>query len=443
MTLLILAVTFALGISALCSLLEATLLSYTPSQVAALQSRRPRVGAIWSRFKDHIERPISVILVINTAAHTIGATFAGAQFESVFGAQWILLFSIIFTYLMLQFTEILPKSLGVQYNTIVAPIMAPPLALAIRLLSPVLWFVHLINRPFERAKDGRRDNTLDEIAALAAMARLSESIDSQQERIIRAAGRLESLRVRQIMTPRTEMVALYVGESVADIAETVNKHPYTRFPLCDGDIDHVVGMVHIKDLFVRRPGSDAPLPGTITSGATTTVPESLDLLKLRRDILSFPDQLTALDALQQFQKARLHLAVVVDEYGATSGIVTLEDVIEELIGDVEDEFARKAAPLIKRQQNAWLASGRLPLHELREHLPELHEDFDEVDVDTLGGYIISAIGHIPDHGETMDIGLYTATVSSVDARRVKEVRIERRNEEPRDTGETEPPYGYE
>jgi putative hemolysin len=431
MTLLVFSVVFALGLSAICSLLEATLLSYTPSQVAALQAHRPRLGAIWDRFKGHIEKPISVILVINTAAHTIGATMAGAQFKTTFGENGLIIFSILFTYLMLQFTEILPKSLGVRYNYIVAPVMAPPLALAIRVLAPVLWFIHLVNRPFER-KHERTENTLDEISALAAMARLSELIDSQQERIIRAAGRLEELRVRQLMTPRTDVAALLVGESVGDIARTVNERPYTRFPLCDGDIDHIVGMVHIKDLFVRHP-DQAPLPGTITGGATTTVPESMDLMKLRREILVFPDQLSALEALQRFQRARLHLAVVVDEYGATAGIVTLEDVIEELIGDVEDEFARKAPPLIHANDDHWIASGRMPLHELNEHLPGFRADMDTLGVDTLGGYVVAAVGRIPHKGDAVEMGRYTVTVTSVDERRVKEVRVDQKPEEGEET----------
>src|SRR5690554_5478785 len=115
MTLLLVSVIGALTISALCSILEATLLSFSSSQVEAMAGRRPKIAAVWRDFKQNIERPIAVILIMNTAAHTIGATLAGAKFEETFGPQWLIAFSILFTYLMLQFTEILPKSLGVRY----------------------------------------------------------------------------------------------------------------------------------------------------------------------------------------------------------------------------------------------------------------------------------------------------------------------------------------
>ena len=142
----------ALAVSALCSLLEASLLSFPASQVATLSMKRPAVGAIWQKFKTNIEKPIAVILVLNTAAHTIGATLAGATFEKLFGAQWLFVFSLVFTYFMLQFTEILPKTIGVRYSGLMAPMIARPLDYMTRLLSPVLWFVHLVNRPFERGQ---------------------------------------------------------------------------------------------------------------------------------------------------------------------------------------------------------------------------------------------------------------------------------------------------
>jgi CBS domain containing-hemolysin-like protein len=233
MALLVFSVSLALGVSALCSLLEATLLSYTTSQVSALQTKRPRVGKIWQRFKDHIEKPIAVILVTNTAAHTIGATIAGAQFEQIYGEEWLIVFSIVLTYLMLQFTEILPKTIGVKYNHLLAPAIAPPLDLLVRVMRPILWFIHLVNKPFER-KSEIADTTLEEIAGLAASARLSQLIDPRQAEILHAASQIESLRVRQIMTPRVEIQYLRVGQPVEELLDILRNSPYTRLPLLRG-----------------------------------------------------------------------------------------------------------------------------------------------------------------------------------------------------------------
>jgi CBS domain containing-hemolysin-like protein len=134
MTVFLLSVLLALSISALCSLMEAALLSLSPSQVASISERWPRTGAIWQGFKANIERPIAAILILNTASHTVGASVAGAEFDQLFGNEWIWAFSLVFTFLMLQFTEILPKGVGVRYNRQVALWIARPLSVLIQLI---------------------------------------------------------------------------------------------------------------------------------------------------------------------------------------------------------------------------------------------------------------------------------------------------------------------
>lgn len=148
MTLFIVSILVALCVSFFCSLLEATVLSLTPTQVADISSKRPMLGNIWHSFKTNIERPLTVILVINTAAHTIGASVAGAQFSKLFGNKWIMLFSLVFTFLMLQFTEILPKTIGVKYNRKLAGFIALPLNMSVKALTPLIRLIHWINSFF-------------------------------------------------------------------------------------------------------------------------------------------------------------------------------------------------------------------------------------------------------------------------------------------------------
>ena len=148
MVLFFVSVIAALLISALCSLMEAALLSLRPSQIASISHRWPHIGTIWRDFKANIERPIAAILILNTAAHTIGASVAGAEFDRVFGDEWIWVFSLVFTFLMLQFTEILAKGVGVRYNRQVAVSVTRPLTILIRVMQPVVMFVHGVNRIF-------------------------------------------------------------------------------------------------------------------------------------------------------------------------------------------------------------------------------------------------------------------------------------------------------
>jgi hypothetical protein len=250
MLLLVVCILAAVIISALCSMAEAALLSLTPSQLAEVLGRHRRAALIWQRFKRHIEKPISAILIVNTAAATIGATIAGAQFEHIYGRGGLIIFSIIFTYLILQFGEILPKVLGVRYNRRLAVLVARPLDVLTTLLSPISYLVRLLTLPFA-IKDVQSPEAvaMREIMALASSARLSNLIDSRQERLIRAASHLPELCVRQIMTPRTEVLFLKVDDPLSEILQTIQQSAYTRLPLCENDMDHVIGVVHVKDLF--------------------------------------------------------------------------------------------------------------------------------------------------------------------------------------------------
>jgi CBS domain containing-hemolysin-like protein len=387
-----------------------------------LSVKRPLAGAIWQRFKDNIEKPIAVILVINTAAHTIGATFAGAQFELLFGDEWLLLFSLALTYFMLQFTEILPKTLGVRYNHALAPLVARPLDLMVSVMRPVLWLVRMVNKPFERS-GVRADTTLEEIAGLAASARLKQHIDPRQVDIIHAVAQLESLRLRQVMTPRVDVTFLRVGQPLDEVLDVIQQFEYTRLPLCERDLDHPIGFVHVKDVFRQlnvRPARGAEsAPDAVVKGEGR-----LDLLRIKRDVVVLQEQFSLTQALAHFQRAGIHMGIVVDEFGQTLGIATLEDVIEEIVGEIRDEFDEAAPKPIKKEGSGYRVKGRVALYELVHAIPDIGVDYTESDVDTVGGYIAQALKHLPAKGETTNVGPYRWTVSAADPRRVREVLIE-------------------
>ena len=162
-------------LSHVCSLMEAALLSITPSQLAELRQKNPRIGQVCQSLKHDIDKPIAVILIVNTAAHTIGAAVAGGAVSATIGSKYMGLFSLAFTLLMVQYTEILPKTLGVRFNQNVLKYAARPLQVAIWIMLPLIRLTHFINRPFERRRP-ERPSTADEISALAALARSSQVI---------------------------------------------------------------------------------------------------------------------------------------------------------------------------------------------------------------------------------------------------------------------------
>lgn len=423
MTLFVAAVLLALSVSATCSLLEATILSFTPTQVAELRQRRPRIGAIWENFKHRIERPIAIILIINTTAHTVGATIAGAQFEALYGHRWLVAFSIVFTWLMLQFTEILPKTLGVRYNRQLAPVIARPLESFVRFLSPVVQFVHWVNRPFEpRRPEDRGGSPMEEIAALASAARMAQLIDPRQERMIRAASRLWQLHARQIMTARDKVACLRLDEPVQQVIEVVQRTPYSRLPLCEGDLDHVIGVIHLRDLLKQASLTAETIARPTEAGDRGGV----DLMKLKRDVLFVPELTPLPTLLRRFQETRSHLAIVVNEYGATLGIVTLEDLLEEVVGEIEDEFDIPSAPLLVREGEHYRVNGEYPLHELRDQLSL--PPAEDREVQTIGGYVTRELGEFPKPGDQIELDGYVVSVLSVYRNRVRELQISRPND---------------
>ncbi len=386
MALFVAGVSLALLISAMCSLMEATLLSLTPSQVADLANRQPKVGAIWQRFKSNVQPPIAVILLLNTAAHTIGASVAGSQFDKLYGDEWIIAFSLVFTFVMLQFTEILPKTMGVRYNREIARIIARPLNTVVGFLTPVIRAIHWINRPFEgRISESQHPATVEEITALAGLARLSNQISLYQERIIRGASRLSDLPVQDIMIPVEQVSFLSSQQSIADAIIAAHAEAHTRFPVNDGD-DHnqVVGYVNFKEMiyFMRTNPSDPSFRGII------------------RPVRFVSPETSAANLLKGFVHEHVHIAIVRDQDGKTLGMVTFEDIVEELVGELEDEFDRLPRMTHALAGGTWMIGGGVPMAEVATLLDQVFAEPKE----TLSAWLLRKLGRVPRPGESVREG---------------------------------------
>jgi CBS domain containing-hemolysin-like protein len=241
------------------------------------------------------------------------------------------------------------------------------------------------------------------------------------------------------MTPRTEVDYLTLDQPVGEILRTAQKSAYTRLPLCDEDIDHVIGFVHMKDLFAHLklvPGKLKFLDERTPNGEVIAVPTGLpgsavhvigsgeiDLNEIRRDILFVPELTPVPKLLRQFQTSHIHMAVVVDEYGATRGIVTLEDVIEEIVGEIEDEFDPERVPELRpAQDDAWTADGDVSMHDLQEQIGLTVDDAHEA---TLGGVLIERLGRLPEPGETVQLEGWQVEVVGVGEAQVTALRLQR------------------
>ncbi len=315
-------VLLALAVSFLCSIAEAVLLSITPSYIAGLGEGKPKLAALLRRLKqENVDQSLAAILTLNTIAHTVGAIGAGAKATIVFGSAWFGLFSAIMTLLILFLSEIVPKTLGaVFWRTLAGPtaIFVRGLILALYPLIKISeWLTRLIAR-----RKGLHVFSREEFIAMARVGERAGKIDEDESRIIRNLFRFESLKVVDIMTPRTVISALREDLTVVEAMDAIANMPFSRLPLFRTDLDNITGFILRTDLLLSKAqGHDEA---------------KIDTLK--RDILTVTAEMSLSDLLEALLDQRRHIAVVAGEYGETKGLVTLEDVVETLLGlEIVDE----------------------------------------------------------------------------------------------------------
>lgn len=408
MWLLILSVLVALAVSALCSLMEATLLSLRPGQIAEIAARRPRIGEVWQQLSSNVERPIASILILNTAAHTIGASVAGAEFQQLYGERWLWGFSIVFTFLMLQFTEILPKEVGVRYNRQAAFWIARPLAWMVRMMRPIQAVVHFINRPFGGVSPRPHAFTaIEEIDALSGFARLSGEISGELESILKRGAHLSGSKVREVMRPRVDIDAVDVHTPPGEVLGAVAMSGYSRVPVYEGDLDGILGFIYIKDVLLEL-----------------HMGRPLELRRLIRPAVLVPETLRLDQLVQVFRQKKTQMAVVLDEHGGTEGLVTLEDVLEELVGTIHDERRREDAEIVREGNAAWLVSGTSNVDHVLEAIgrPGLQSKAPS-QVSTIAGLVQVQLDRIAAPGDRTTFHDLSLEVIEMDGMRIAKVRV--------------------
>ncbi len=341
MALLIFYIALALGISFLCSIMEAVLLSVTPSYVAAREQEGSTVAVQLRRLKSDIDRPLAAILSLNTIAHTLGAAGAGAQAAAIYGEAYVGIISAILTLLILILSEIIPKTLGAIYWRQLTPVVTRLLIPLIWLLWPLVKLSQGITRLLSRGID-REAISREEITALAELGAQQGVFEAEESRILRNLFRFRSLRVKDVMTPRTVVFALPEHKTVGEVMREHNEFRFSRIPVYTQNRDNVTGYV-LKDEILLKAAQEK---------------DDLTLADLKREILVVPDALPLPELFERLLDALEHIALVVDEYGGMAGIVTMEDVVETLLGmEIVDEVdSVEDMQELARQQ--WLRRAR-------------------------------------------------------------------------------------
>jgi len=343
-TQLILATGLAVIVSALCSIIEAVLYSVPQSQVEVMARSGKRSGVTLKKLKKNIQQPITAILTLNTIANTMGAAVAGASAAVVFGEENLVWFSVFFTLTILLFSEILPKTAGVAYAKNLAVWIALPLNGLIKIMSPLIWLCQVVTHLIPK-QEKEPLISIEEIQAVAILGRQSGEIEPQQEKVIANILKLQNKTVRQVMTPRTVVFSLNEHLSIKQalkLKEQWSRH--SRVPVFDKDQDDIVGVVLSRSVLL-----------SLSEGR-----QDQKLSDLMQPVHFVPEAAPLNKILMEFFEHRIHLFVVVDEYGSVTGVISLEDIIEEIVGreiiDESDtagnlrEYARHRKKLLQKQQ---------------------------------------------------------------------------------------------
>lgn len=320
MTLLIIYLCVAIGVSFLCSILEAVLLSITPSYVEAKLERAPRQGKILQKVKGNLDDSISCILILNTFAHTMGAAGVGSQAVQLFGVEWESLIAVLLTLAILYLSEIIPKTLGATYWQSFAVPASRLIHILVKLVYPLVWFSRFITQ-FISSKQPSVI-TREEIRAFAALGFKWGVIGKQENQLMLNLLSLRETSVEEILTPRTVVNATPTTCSITEAIEQPQLTKFSRIPVFDGDIDTIVGVVNRRELLeLERQGKGDELVESHT-----------------HSIFHVSQHLPVLQLLDLFINRQEHIFVVLDEYQQTAGIVTLEDAVETLLGrEIVDE----------------------------------------------------------------------------------------------------------
>ncbi|MCA9530960.1 MAG: HlyC/CorC family transporter [Myxococcales bacterium] len=324
MSLLLLYIGLAVCASFLCSILEAVLLSVSPSFIATLEEDRPAVGRRMRKLKSDVDQPLAAVLSLNTIANTIGAAGVGAQAQRLWGSNALAIASAALTLLILVVAEIVPKTLGAVYWRSLVGFASRALPVLIVVLAPLVWLSRRITTGLRRrgAQAGGQTLSREELAALATVGREHGLIDESESRILRNLFLLSELRARDIMTPRTVVYMLSTDTTVGEAIEDRSALSFSRIPVWKGEREHVVGYV-LKDrlLLLGARGERGREVGTLV-----------------RPLVVVPESLAVTQVFERLLQRREHMALVIDEYGGVDGVVTMEDVLETLLGlEIVDE----------------------------------------------------------------------------------------------------------
>jgi len=389
----------SLGVSFLCSILEAIILSVTQGYVHVLQDRGSKAGEILGKMQRQVDEPIAAILALNTVANTFGAALGGALAFRIWGEASTAIFSAALTLAILLFSEILPKTLGATLWPKLAPQAAYVLRGLVFLTKPIVFPLTLYSRLITSGRGRPSTVSRSELRVLARIGRREGALDEDEWRVVSSMMTLDEVPVAEVMTPRTDMVAVPAGATVEEAKRVMLDEGHLRVPVFAENLDKIVGILLARDLWkADRDGVEV-------------------IEKVIRPIQFSPSTKPVDDLISEMRQDRIKMVIVVDEFGGTAGLVTLEDLLEEIVGEIQDEHeGDEPEEFTSLESGAIRVHGGVPLREASETLGfRLPED----DYDTVAGFVFGRLNRIPRLGDQVEVGSGMFQVLRMSGRRIE------------------------
>lgn len=392
-----------MAFSALFSSTETAYSSVNKLRLKNYEAQGNKKAAKALKLANRFDDVLTAVLIGNNIVNIAISSVSTLIFVGFFGSSGAGISTAVVTILVLIFGEVLPKSYAKRNAEKLALLFASPLSVLVTVLKPFVWILNKMSSIF---KGGEAPTvTEDELKYMIDEIEEEGIIEEQESELVKSALDFDEITVGEILIPRVKVIGVEVTDSIDDIKKTFGNEMYSRMPVYEKSLDNIIGIITNKAFFKM-----------LVEGKT-------DIREIIQEVPHIADTNLISEAMKLMQRAKIHLAVVTDQYGGTRGIITLEDIIEELVGEIYDEDDEIINKIVKIDDNKYESDGDAEIDDLLEIL-ELDEESVATDYSTVGGWISDAAEHIPDAGETVESGIFRLTAIQVNENKVEKVLIE-------------------
>ena len=381
---------------------ETALFSISNVKARHIAKSRSKRNTLIKKMKEDPHKLLSTILIGNNLVNVAASALATALAIELAANHAVGIATGVMTLAILIFGEIFPKSLATRNNILIARMVIIPLHWLSILFSPMIMFLNFIPQITNKIQKKHRV-TEDELKTFVEVVEEEGEIKQVEKELIKNIFEFDDTNASEIMTPRGDMFVVDADEEL-DL-EAIIQSGYTRIPVIQGDIDHVVGILNIKDLFMEQAKGNG----------------EIDVRKMMNKPYFVPEYKKLDSLLHQFKKRKQHMAIIVDEHGGVSGLITLEDALEEIVGEIVDETDKDEPQIIRVKPDEWIVPGKSEIEEVNEKIPMNIPDSREYD--TFSGYILDTIERIPRENEEISVGKFLVTVKEMDGIRIREYHV--------------------